>query len=92
MSKQRKKTLDCAQCPDCCPAPQGNNIVFLNFWQKVSRCWHYVGTMEGIYPVSLNWVDVETLARLNHIKLNSMMLAKLNIAERKSIEESNKKR
>ena len=68
------------------------NIPFFKLWNVAQRCFHYVGTMDGVFPVSLNWVDVRTLAQLHHIKLNSMMLAKLNIAEEKSIEESNKKR
>ena len=91
MSKQRNRTLNCEQCPDKCPAPLRGNIKFLKFWNKVSRCFHYVGTMEGIYPVSLNWTDVETMARINNVKLNSVMLSKLEIAENKTIEEYNKK-
>lgn len=92
MHKQRKKELNCEQCPDKCPAPLRGNVLFLRFWNSVSRCFHYVGTMDGIYPVSLNWTDVETMARINHVKLNSSMLAKLEIAQDKTIEECNKKR
>lgn len=61
------------------------------FWNKISRCFHYVGTMDGIYPVSLNWVDVETMAKLTRVKLNSKMLKKLSVAEEMTIKESTKK-
>lgn len=48
--------------------------------------------MDGVYPVSLNWVDVETMARLTRVKLNSKMLKKLSLAEEMTIKESTKKR
>lgn len=65
--------------------------MFLKFWNVISRCFHYVGTMDGVYPVSLNWTDIETMARINHVKLNSVMISKLQIAETKTIEEYSKK-
>lgn len=92
MHKQRNKALECEQCPDKCPDPLRGNIQFLQFWNKIARCFHYVGTMDGIYPVSLNWADVETMARLNNLKLNSIMLSKLMLAEGKTIEEFNSKK
>lgn len=92
MNKQRNKNVDCEHCPDKCPAPLKGNISFLKFWNKVSRCFHYVGTMDGVYPVSLNWTDIETMARIHKVKLNSAMLSKLEIAQDKTMEEYNKKR
>lgn len=68
------------------------NIDFLRFWNSVSRCFHFVGTMEGIYPVSLNWTDIETMARITHVKLTPRLLQKLSVAEQKTIEESTTKR
>ena len=62
------------------------------FWNKVNRCFHYASTMDGIYPVSLNWTDVETMARLTRVNLNSKTLKKLSIAEEMTIQESIKKR
>ena len=90
-NKQTQQGCDCEHCPDCCPKPLENNVTFLAFWNKVSRCFHYVGTMDGVYPVSLNWVDVETMARLTRVKLNSKMLKKLSLAEEMTIKESTKK-
>lgn len=92
MHKQRNTSYDCDQCPDCCPKPLKGNILFLQFWNRVSHCFHYVGTMDGIYPVSLNWTDVEAMSRLTKIKLNSVMLSKLEIAQSKTIEEFSRKR
>ena len=47
--------------------------------------------MEGVYPVSLNWTDVETMARISNIKLTQRFINKLSVAEEKSIEESRTK-
>ena len=68
------------------------NIPFFKLWNIAQRCFHYVGTMDGIYPASLNWSDIESIARINKIKLNRVLLNKLNVAERLSIEESYSKK
>ena len=68
------------------------NIPFFKLWNVAQRCFHYVGTMDGIYPMSLNWTDIESIARINKIKLTRILIEKLNVAESLSIEESNTKR
>lgn len=68
------------------------NIPFFKLWNIAQRCFHYVGTMDGIYPMSLNWTDIESIARINKIKLTRILIEKLNVAESLSIEESNTKR
>lgn len=48
--------------------------------------------MDNAYPVSLNWTDVETMARICNVKLTRNMIDKLVIAEQKTIEESTKRK
>ena len=68
------------------------NIPFFKLWNIAQRCFHCVGTMEDIYPTALNWSDIESIARINKIKLNRILVNKLSVAERLSIEESHSKK
>lgn len=68
------------------------NMSFFKLWNITQRCFHYVGTMDGIYPTALNWCDIESIARIHKIKLNRILLMKLKVAERLSIEESYSKK
>lgn len=55
-------------------------------WRMVQRCWKYVSTMAGVYPVGLDWLEVDFLTRTYGIEMSAMLLEKLQVIEKIQIE------
>ncbi len=58
------------------------------FENMASNCIRYVGTMEGVFVMGIDWVNLKAVAELNRVKLTKPMIKRLHIIENLLIKES----
>ena len=60
----------------------------MRLYALASNCVHYVGTMSRPFISGINWVDLETVARLSRIHIGPAMMKRMRKIESLVIKES----
>lgn len=81
--------VPCQTCEGRPPQLNDDNIRFLRIWNLVSNSFFYVSTMESVVPTGMNWTNVESILRLSRIKASRMLIRRIMVAERLTIERAN---
>lgn len=84
-----KQDAPCESCKGRPPQLTEDNVRFLRIWNLVSNSFFYVSTMENVIPVGMNWTNVESIFRLSHVKASRMLIKRIMVAERLTIERAN---
>lgn len=64
------------------------------FEGMAANCVRYVGTMEAIVVMGIDWVNLKAVAELSHVKITKPMMKRLRLIEslliKESVENANK--
>ena len=80
--------MDCTNCPERIPELTEGNIKTMQFFGVAANCVRYVGTMDGVLVAGIDWVNLQALAKLNHVKITRSMMRRLGVIESLLIKES----
>ncbi len=60
----------------------------MNLYSMCCNCVHYVGTMGKPFISGMNWTDIEAVARMSGIPIDTLMMKRLRKIESLVIKES----
>ena len=78
--------MPCDECQYAPPNILPGNRQVLDVWSVVQRCIKYASTVAGIYPIGLDWLEVDFLTKTYGIEMSGLLLSKLQIIEKVVIE------
>ena len=81
--------MQCETCEGRPPKLSEENIRFMGVWNLLENSFYYVSTMEKVIPTGLNWVNVEAILKLFHIRPTRLLIKRIKLAETLVIKQAN---
>ena len=60
----------------------------MQFFGMAANCVRYVSTMDAVMVAGIDWINLQALANLNHVKITRSMMRRLSVIESLLIKES----